>query len=100
MFSSVIVRRKFTAAEEWAMERCARWNFTKTLPQIAMDLIEHGPEWGTVQWNEVGSVYVKFFGSRESLFCQAKRDWEIIGDIVREFGDVYAASQQKESRDA
>jgi hypothetical protein len=99
MFSSVIVRRKFTAAEEWAMERCARWNFTQTLPKIAKDLIENGPEWGTIQWNEVGGVFVKYFGNRDSLCCSAKRDWEIIGDMVREFGDSYVNYTKKEVRD-
>lgn len=77
--------RKHSEWEVWAKEACERWNWNCNLAEVARDLIDNGPDIDTVQWDEVGNVFKKFFGTSSPLVDTIKNNWETITDIVREF---------------
>jgi hypothetical protein len=90
-----VLKKVFSEAEQWALDRCAKWNCSSNLADVAWDMLENGPEFGTVQWNEVGHVFVKFFGKPDSLCCTAKRDWETIGNIAYKFGRTFRSERDR-----
>jgi hypothetical protein len=93
-----VVKKVFSETEEWAMSRCGLWNGYKNLAQIAEELLINGPEFGTVQWQQVGDVFVRYFGTCHAITCHAKRDWDTIGNIVYQF-DRFYSNERKEVRD-
>lgn len=91
-----VPKRKFSDMEMWAQERCEQWNGCCDIAQIALDLLENGPDFGTVQWNEVGGMFTKYFSGAERGLCDtAKRDWETIGNIAYRFGPYFDEHRKK-----
>ena len=66
----------------WAMQKLKAWNWNANVAEIARELINEDvrPEDGS--FAILGREFVKFFGGSD----EAKHHWEIIGQIVEEFG--------------
>lgn len=92
-----VMKREFSEWEIWADCRCGVWNGYRNLAQIARELMQDGPTFGTTDWDAVGRSFVRYFGTPMALGGdRAKRDWEIIGEIVYEFQSLVAAAADKE----
>ena len=73
-------------ARAWALAKCKAWNWNANVAEIARELIEEEIEVGSGPFVTLGEEFVKFFGSNYGATDQAQTEWEIIGQIMEEFG--------------
>jgi hypothetical protein len=68
---------------EYAQKRCVAWNWNVNVAEIANELIREEIDNESEAFTIIGEEFVKFFGTHDKT---APMFWEIIGQIVEEFG--------------
>jgi hypothetical protein len=70
-------------AREWAKAKCEAWNWNANVAEIARELINEEIEIDGGPFATLGEEFVRFFGGGD----EAKNDWDIIRQIMEEFGE-------------
>ena len=92
-----VMKQEFSEREQWTRARCQQWNGFRNLAQIAHELMRDGPEVCTTEWDLVGREFVRYFSKPHAFGGDpAKRDWEIISEIVQEFQSLVERANDKE----